>query len=672
MKMSGLCSFTKGCFARAFVVAVFCLLSCSALVYSEESAPHDAPHILVLNSYHQGFQWTDELVEAASSDLIKTFPDVELHVVYLDRKRQLSQNYLNLAREQLQHWYPQNRPDVVITSDDAALSFVKQWGPQLFPQVPVVFCGVNDETQLNGLPNNYCGIMEKLDIKENIELVQSILPDTLKIVVITDGTPTGLGTRREIETYAREFPNLRFEYLNGEELSTSEMLQQLERLKQGVVVIAPAWYLDKSGNSFSNRDIYPLITRSCPVPVIVTSSTNVELGALGGKVNSGQTQGHYAASLAIRILKKTSSPNILGVEVNSQNQYVFDSRQLQRFGIPETRLPQGSQLLFKTFSFYETYKTLVWTITGIFAVFLIMIIALLLAVRRLRCTKADLKHSRENIHITLNSIGDAVISTNTQCQIVNMNPVAEKLTGWTLQQAKGLRFPETVTLLDTESRQPWDCPALEVLRSGEPTIWASGTLISHNQIEYPISMSGSPIRNRNDDCTGAVFVFRDMSEEYALQERLKQSQKMDAIGQLAGGIAHDFNNTLGGIIGAAELAQLQLADQENPGDLLDIIIDTSRRAAALTKKLLTFARKQPANTSTMDLRQPIQDALLLFKATADKKIHVHSELHSDELKIIGDASLLQNSFLNLLINASHAMPKGGNIYVIPLIVRFCY
>ena len=663
MNTSRLYSVMKGGFTHTLALVLSCLFSLTPLAYSEEKTSTNAPHILLLNSYHQGFKWTDELVGTITRDLIKNFPDAELNVVYLDRKRQLSVNYLDLIRKQLQQWYPQKQPDVIITSDDAALSFVKQWSSQLFPNVPVVFCGVNDMSQLDDLPKNYCGIMEKLDIKENIELVQSILPDTSKMIIVTDGTPTGRGTRREIITYAREFTNLTFEYLNGEDLSTQELLQRLKRLKQGTVVIAPAWYLDKSGNQFSNRDIYPLITRSCPVPVIVTSSANLEFGALGGKVNSGQTQGKYAASLAIQIIKKTATPETLGVEVNSRNQYVFDTRQLQRFEIPESRLPKGSLLLFKTFSFYETYKTLVWTIVLSFAVFLSMIIALLLAVHRLRSAKADLKHSRENLHITLNSIGDAVISTDTQCRITNMNPVAERLTGWKLIDAKEMRLPEALILLDAESRQPWDCPALEVIRTGEPTMWARGTLISHNKFEYPISMSGAPIRNRNKDCTGAVFVFRDMSEEYALQERLKQSQKMDTIGQLAGGIAHDFNNTLGGIVGAAELAQLQLMDKEDPSDLLDIIIETSRRASALTKKLLTFARKQPENTTILDLRQPIQDALLLFKATADRKIHIHAELPPDELKIVGDASLLQNSFLNLLINASHAMPNGGELHI---------
>ena len=109
MKMDGLCISRGGCFARAIVVVALCLISCSAQIYSAENAAHDAPHILVVNSYHQGFKWTDELTETVTGDLMKTFPDAEMHVVYLDRKRQLSQNYLHLIREQLQYWYPQNR-----------------------------------------------------------------------------------------------------------------------------------------------------------------------------------------------------------------------------------------------------------------------------------------------------------------------------------------------------------------------------------------------------------------------------------------------------------------------------------------------------------------------------------------------------------------------------------
>ena len=138
MKMDGLCiSEEVALLAPLWSWRMPDFMLCTDLF--RRNAAHDAPHILVVNSYHQGFKWTDELTETVTGDLMKTFPDAEMHVVYLDRKRQLSQNYLHLIREQLQYWYPQNRPDVVITSDDAALSFVKQWSDQLFPQVPVVF-----------------------------------------------------------------------------------------------------------------------------------------------------------------------------------------------------------------------------------------------------------------------------------------------------------------------------------------------------------------------------------------------------------------------------------------------------------------------------------------------------------------------------------------------------
>ena len=265
------------------------------------------------------------------------------------------------------------------------------------------------------------------------------------------------------------------------------MLQQLERLDQGSVVIAPAWYLDKSGNRFSNRDIYPLITEAVRFPSSLHPRQIYGIRCAGRKSKQWPNSGTIRSFAGDQDSGKVEhTGDSRGGEKQSES-VCIRCASASPFRIPETRLPEGSCLLFKTFSFYETYKTLVWTVAGTFAVFSIMIIALLLAVRRLRCAKADLKHSRENLLITLNSIGDAVISTDTQCRIVNMNPVAEKLTGWKLKEAKGQRIPETLTLLNAENRQPWDCPALEVLRSGEPTMWARGTLISLNKpnIRFP-------------------------------------------------------------------------------------------------------------------------------------------------------------------------------------------
>ena len=173
-----------------------------------------------------------------------------------------------------------------------------------------------------------------------------------------------------------------------------------------------------------------------------------------------------------------------------------------------------------------------------------------------------LQASNENLSITLTSIGDAVIATDSEGRVIRMNPVAEKLTGWSLSEAKGRPLIQVFHIINEETRQRVENPVENVLREGVVVGLANHTiLISKNGTEYPVDDSGAPMRDEQGDITGVVLVFRDVSkkreavaEKIKIEAQLRQAQKMESIGTLAGGIAHDFNNILSSVIGYTELA----------------------------------------------------------------------------------------------------------------------
>jgi CheY-like chemotaxis protein len=138
---------------------------------------------------------------------------------------------------------------------------------------------------------------------------------------------------------------------------------------------------------------------------------------------------------------------------------------------------------------------------------------------------------------------------------------------------------------------------------------------------------------------------------------------MDAIGQLAGGIAHDFNNMLGGILGAAEMLAPYLPDDSRAKKFHQMILDSASRAADLTKKLLTFSRSNPPASSAVDVHEIIEETAILLKTTIDRRINLKINLTAGQHAVIGDPSQLHSVFLNLGINASHAMPEGGTLTI---------
>ncbi len=173
-----------------------------------------------------------------------------------------------------------------------------------------------------------------------------------------------------------------------------------------------------------------------------------------------------------------------------------------------------------------------------------------------------------------------------------------------------------------------------------------------------LELSFNPIRQ--DGAIVGISVFsKDITEQKRLREQLNQAQKMEAVGQLAGGIAHDFNNALAGIMSAAEVLRGLDVSPAQRLAFADMILVGAERAGALTKKLLAFSRKAETAHVPVDVAAVVNDTAAILGRTLDKRIRVHVDNRAESARVLGDDALLQNAFLNMGINAGHAMPEGG-------------
>lgn len=271
------------------------------------------------------------------------------------------------------------------------------------------------------------------------------------------------------------------------------------------------------------------------------------------------------------------------------------------------------------------------------------------------------KKSEDNLRITLDSIGDAVIATNENGIITRMNPVAEQLTGYSLAEAVGMKLDTVFSIKEINSGQLLPNPFTTIMEQGKTIDTGKSTaLVSKIGDEHLIAQSGTLIQNEQEQVLGVVLVFRDITEQNRIEGELRQSQKMDSIGMLAGGIAHDFNNILAGIMGYSELLHSHL-DDPKLRSYSDHITTSASRAADLTSKLLAFSRKGKIQSTSMNTHDIIEEVYLLLERTIDKKIELLVELTASNPTIIGDPSELQSTFLNLGINARDAMPNGGSL-----------
>ncbi|MBN1127678.1 MAG: response regulator [Chitinispirillaceae bacterium] len=208
-----------------------------------------------------------------------------------------------------------------------------------------------------------------------------------------------------------------------------------------------------------------------------------------------------------------------------------------------------------------------------------------------------------------------------------------------------------------------------IISTGIPLIGIEEREVWPDGHETWVRTSKYPLKNAKGKTIGTWGISRDITDrkraEQELQsseEQLRHAQKMEAFVQLAGGIAHDFNNMLSVILGAAQLVEMDVRDGD--ADLkrnINMVIDTSKRAAELTQQLLSFARKEKYTIVPIDAHEVIQSVVSLIGHTFDKHIRVAERLKARSTIIMGDFAQLQNALLNLALNARDAMPGGGTL-----------
>lgn len=311
--------------------------------------------VLVIHSYHQGVNWTDSITAGIQS-VFSRQKNVEIHFEYLDTKRNYHPEYMKellaLYKRKLY-----NIPfKVIIVSDDNAFDFIRQFRNIYYPNIPVVFCGVNQYRPglLAGM-KSITGVSEENDFRHTIELMLRLHPNLDTVFVVDDHQlPMSSINKREIEAARRILKtSVKFEFLKN--VTLGEMLNQVASLKGRKAILLNNYTKDKDGNYISFDENMQLIRQRAKVPIYSTWNFYLGGGIVGGMLTSGYKQGQLSAQLALKILTGSKADS-LPVIRTGYNSYEFDYNQLNRFGIDLAMLPPGSLIVNKPPTFFEHHR----------------------------------------------------------------------------------------------------------------------------------------------------------------------------------------------------------------------------------------------------------------------------------------------------------------------------
>lgn len=357
----------------------------------------DAPRrqVLYINSYHRGYKFSDDITQGIETGLQAYGGDVDLLVEYMDTKRLDSPAYMDELAQLYKVKYSARRLDLIISSDDAALNFLFKYADELFPGVPVVFCGANyfDVKRLAGF-ERFTGVSELADVQGTLDLALTLHPQTQQIVVVNDTTVTGQRVHERIAALEAAYPAVTFVYL--EDVTMTEIRQRVSQLPRDSLVLVTIFSRDSAGNFFEYNVFTSRIAESSAVPVYGTWDFSLGFGIVGGKLTSGATEGERAVQLAVRILNG-ERPQDIPVVQEPAARYLFDYVQMQRWGIAEAALPADSVIINRPFSFFEQYAQLVVVVGISFVVLAAAVAGLILNILRRRRAEAELTQSVDEL-----------------------------------------------------------------------------------------------------------------------------------------------------------------------------------------------------------------------------------------------------------------------------------
>lgn len=274
--------------------------------------------------------------------------------------------------------------------------------------------------------------------------------------------------------------------------------------------------------------------------------------------------------------------------------------------------------------------------------------------------RALLIQTREQLSAAIDQAGEAVIITDNDGTITHVNPAFERITGYTSAEVVG----QTPHFLKHDQNEPdFYQQVWSTLSAGE--VW-QGRMISKKKdgTRYTADATIIPVRGNDGATVNYVGIQQDVTGELQLEEQLRQSQKMEAIGRLAGGIAHDFNNLLTVINGYSELLLTHYPDPQDPRRLdLEQIKKAGGRASALTQQLLAFSRKQSLQPQVLNVNHVMNNAHQLLRRLIGEDLELTIDLKPNLAQVMADPGQLEQIILNLAVNARDAMPHGGKLMI---------
>jgi signal transduction histidine kinase len=636
---------------------------------------------------------------------------IDFYPESMDLSRFQTNGYQQFLRDTIRRKYAGKRIDLIIAAMGPSLEFLLQYGREVFPGVPTVFCGIDRrELPRRELPPNVTGVLVQREFRPTLDLALRLQPDTRRVVLIsgTSGFDRRLAAQALGELHGVE-DRVGVTHLSN--LPMRDILQRVAHLPPHTIILYLTLFRDGKGATFVPHEAVSLIAKAANAPVYGFVDQYLGRGIVGGHLYSIEAHGTRAAELGLRLLRG-ERPLAIPALVGGANRTLFDARELDRWRIPEARLPPGSSVEYRERSIWDRYR---WQIIGAALVCLLealLIVTLLIerSIRRrteraledrLRFESLVSRISSGLVHLPAGALepamGDVVRCVGEyfdadRCILCRLTPDGEppsvRETCWSAREAKeGQRSPGIDAL--PHLFETLRCGSTWRIRQGDriPTEWteerqflldrgvrsliwvpvlADDAFLGSIGIESCANAEGwSHAAARSLEliagiCAGALVRLQAEEQSSRLHRELAHVTRVATMGELTASIAHEVSQPIGAILANAEVCLQGLAraslDPVEVRDVLNDIVADSARASEVIARTRALIKKGDTSRSSLEINKIIlQVVQFLAHELVHREVSVKTELAENLPPVWGDPVQMQQVVLNLALNGIEAM-----------------
>lgn len=665
-------------YLRTSLICIF-LMQLSFPVKAEKSDSNGLTDILLINSYHYTFKWTNDITNAVVKELPEA-DDYRISIEYLDTKRFSFQRQEVFYVEYLKEKYRTLDIKGIICSDNDAFEFVLKHGKEIWGDVPVTCCGVNELFKYDINSTNYFGVEEEIAIAQTLELILTLQPDLKELIVVSDSTLNGILFADQFLRAARaiNFPvDYDLIYATSVEL-LGETLKEVDPEKRAILLLS--LYLPRNG-AVKDMILEADFLKSClDVPVYGTWDFLFGGFILGGVINTGEEQGRLAAQLLKRKLAGETFPP--GYLVKSTQTMVVDYNKLKYYNIDLSLVPKNALVLHEPENYFRKYRQEILIVCSVLGFLIVINIILLRLLNEKRIAEAKLRKSEERLELALDGANVGLWDIDLENKAVYINKWVSGLLGY------GDSGIARVTIGDwIKTCHPDDLGQVnEVLHmhlSGKVHDFNTEARLQTSSGEYKwFSLHGKVVevdQNSTPRRMTGLMLDIDMQKQFEEQLRIakEKAEESDRLkSSFLANVSHEIRTPMNAILGFSDILLDASIQKEDRLKFLSLIRSSGESLLALINDIIDISKIESGQFNIVigkfDLHllfDKISNIASTLINTYNRDIELIIEKGVDQasLFIESDQYRLEQIINNLISNAIKFTSRGHVIlsYTIP-------